>query len=110
MYQIFIEKMDQVYKSELRFQRKLKKEIDRHIKAPLYSQTPLKEILRSYNTLSARGFNPELVTKTLTSLDNAIRARGFRGRFMQDYTQEEFEQSWRMAKFFEDVEFGLRKD
>ncbi|CDW84758.1 UNKNOWN [Stylonychia lemnae] len=110
MYEIFIQKMDAVYKSELRYQKRLKKEVEKHIKAPLYSLSPLKDILRSYNKLTARGFNSELLTQTLRSLDQAQRARGFRGRYMNDYSQDEFEQSWRMAKVFEDIQFGLRKD
>jgi len=50
--------------------------------APLYSQTPLKDILRSYNEMTSRGFNSELVTFTLKNVEKALRARGFRPRVM----------------------------
>ena len=59
--------------------------------APLYSQTPLKDILRVYNEMTKRGFNSELVATTLKNVEQALRARGFRPRVMQDYTHEELE-------------------
>lgn len=60
--------------------------------------------------MTARGFDSELVTETLKSVDNALRARGYRPRVMNDYSMGELEQSWRMQKLMDDVIFGLRSD
>lgn len=110
MYEIFITKMDALYKSELRFKKKQKKKMQLQKNAPLYSLTPLKDILRTYNELTTRGFNSELVAETLKNVHNALRARGFRPRVMNDYSHSELEQSWRMQKLIDDVIFGLRPD
>lgn len=61
MYELFIAKMQGVYKSELRFKSKQKKKMQVQKNASLYSMTPLKDILRSYNEMTTRGFNSELV-------------------------------------------------
>lgn len=83
--------MDAVYKSELRFKKRQKKELAKHRNATLYSLTPLKEILKSYNELTSRGFSSELVTETLKSIERALRARGYRARVMGDYSITELE-------------------
>lgn len=107
---MFIAKMDALYKSELRFRKKQKKKMQVQKSAPLYSPTPLKEILRAYNELTTRGFNSELVAETLGNVANALRARGFRPRVMNDYSHNELEQSWRMQKVIDDITFGLKPD
>lgn len=78
--------------------------------APVYSLTPLKDILRHYNELSVRGFNSEVVNKSLENLLLAVRGRGNQPRVQSDYSLPELDQSWRMQKIIEDIEFGLRPD
>lgn len=65
MYEIFISKMDKLYKSHLRFNKKLKDKLRAQTLAGAYSSQPLKEILRSYNDMTTQGFNGELASKTL---------------------------------------------
>lgn len=72
--------------------------------------TPLKDILKNYNEMTSRGFDSELVALTLRNIDEALRARGFRPRVMNDYSLSELEQSWRMQKLVDDIIFGLRPD
>jgi hypothetical protein len=75
-YEIFINKMDQLYRNELRFKRKLNKKYSEMRLASVYSLQPLKDILRHYNELSARGFNSEVVANSLQLLLQAVRGRG----------------------------------
>lgn len=76
----------------------------------MYSLTPLKEILRNYNELTARGFNSEASAATLENISNVLRARGFKGRVQGDYSASELDQSWRMQKLVDDLKHGLRSD
>lgn len=78
--------------------------------ATMYSLTPLKEILRSYNDLGTRGFNSDGIVKTLKSIVVALRATGFKPRVQGDYTATELDQSWRMEKLVDDLKFGLKKE
>lgn len=79
-YEIFIDKMQRLYKSEVRFNQKQKKRLQLQKNAILYSMTPLKDILRYYNDLSNRGFNSELSAQTVKNIGSCMRARGYKGR------------------------------
>lgn len=90
-YETFIGKMSQLYKSEIRFRQRQNNKLNFQKNAALYSFTPLKDILRTYNELTVRGFNSELTTKTLKNLSAALRARGYRPRVMNDYSISEMD-------------------
>jgi hypothetical protein len=109
-YEIFIDKMQRLYKSELRFSKKQEKKFQIQKNAILYSLNPLKDILKSYNDLTSRGFNAEATVHTLHSISNVLRARGFKGRHRGDYSPAELDQSWRMQKLVDDLKFALRRD
>lgn len=102
--------MQRLYKSEMRFARKQNKSYVQQKMANLYSLTPLKEILRSYNDVGTRGFNSEGIVNTLQSIVVALRAQGFKPRVQGDYSATELDQSWRMQKLVDDLKFGLKKD
>ncbi len=102
--------MQKLYKSEVRFSHKQAKKLQLQKNAILFSQTPLKDILKYYNDLAHRGFNSETAAKTLSHLEKALRARGFKGRVQTDYSATELDQSWRMQKLVDDIKFGLRAD
>ncbi len=78
--------MHALYKSEIRFQKKQSKKLRYQRNAALYSYIPLKDILRTYNEMTVRGFNSELITSTLKNVSAALRARGYRARVMNDYS------------------------
>lgn len=78
--------------------------------AILFSLTPLRDILRTYNDLTNRGFNSEATVETLQSIAKVMRARGFNGRVHGDYTAAELDQSVRMQKLVDDMKFALRDD
>ena len=109
-YEIFIAKMNNLYKSEIRFRKRQRQRLRFQRNAALYSHTPLKDILRTYNELTVRGFDSELTARTLQNVSGALRARGYRPRVMNDYSLEEMRQSWRMQKVVDDIQFGLRSD
>jgi hypothetical protein len=112
-YEIFIDKMIRLYKSEMRLQSKLQAKLRTQQNAIVYSQTPLKDILMTYNELVNKptgGFSQEAVAATLENLAKTLRARGWKGRPHGDYSTEELDQSWRMSSLVEDLEFGLRED
>lgn len=90
-YEVFIDKMQRLYKSELRTAQRQKKKLQVQKNAILYSLTPLKEILRMYNDLTHKGFNSEAAVQTLQNLGNALRARGYKGRVMGDYSAAELD-------------------
>jgi hypothetical protein len=79
-YEIFIDKMQRLYKSEVRYAKKQEHKFEIQRNAIVYSLTPLKEILKAYNELSQRGFNSEATVETLKNISAVIRARGFKGR------------------------------
>lgn len=79
-YEIFIDKMQRLYKSEVRYAKKQEGKFQLQRNAIVYSMTPLKEILKAYNELTQRGFNSEATVETLRNISAVIRARGFRGR------------------------------
>ena len=64
-YEIFIAKMSQLYKSEIRFRKRQRQRLQFQRNAALYSHTPLKDILRTYNEMTVRGFDSELTAQTL---------------------------------------------
>lgn len=70
----------------------------------------MKDILKTYNEMTTRGFSSELVAETLKNVKDALRARGYRARVMGDYSHSELEQSWRMQKLIDDIIFGLKPD
>jgi hypothetical protein len=37
-----------------------------------------------------------------------MRARGYKGRSMGDYTHQEMDQSWRLQKLVDDLKYGLK--
>ncbi len=76
----------------------------------MFSQNPLKEVLKNYNELTIRGFNSEATVETLNNIGKVFRARGYKGRVYGDYNAAELDQSWRMQRFAEDLKYGLRKD
>jgi hypothetical protein len=69
--------------------------------------TPLKDILRNYNELTVRGLDTDVMTSSLDNVLKAVRARGFKGRPMNDYSIDELDHSWRMQKLVDDLIFGL---
>ena len=69
----------------------------------MYAVAPLKEILRTYNGMTAQGFRSEVTAETLRNIDHALRARGYRPRVMVDYSHDELENSWRMQKLVDDI-------
>jgi hypothetical protein len=90
-YEVFIDKMQRLYKSELRFSQKQKKKFQAQRNSVLYSLTPLKDILRYYNELTNRGFNSEATVETLANIGTAMRARGYKGRVHGDYSAVELD-------------------
>lgn len=109
-YEIFIDKMQRLYKSEVRFAKKQKQRFTLQRNAIIYSITPLKDILKAYNELTQRGFNSEATVETLKNIGGVMRARGYKGRVQGDYSTNELQQSWRMQKLIDDLKFGLRPD
>jgi hypothetical protein len=95
-YEIFIDKMQRLYKSEVRFAKKQEHKFTVQRNALVYSLTPLKEILKAYNELTQRGFNSEATVETLKNISAVVRARGFKGRVQTDYSAAELDHSWRM--------------
>ena len=70
----------------------------------------MKDLLRAYNELTVRGFDSLLVAETLKNVSQALRARGYEARVMNDYGKYELKQSWRLQKVIDDIIFGLRND
>lgn len=64
-YEIFIDKMQRLYKSEMRFAKRQEDKFQQQRNAIVYTMTPLKEILKAYNELTQRGFNSEATVETL---------------------------------------------
>ena len=64
-YEIFIDKMQRLYMSEMRFAKKQEDKFLQQRNAIVYTMTPLKEILKAYNELTQRGFNSEATVETL---------------------------------------------
>ena len=75
----------------MRFRKKQTKKLQQQKNATTYSLTPLKAILRTYNELTIRGFNPEATVETLSNVAKAIRARGFNARVQGDYSLAELD-------------------
>lgn len=59
--------------------------------APFYSIQPLRDIMRGYNDLCTKGFDPETTISTLECLNKAIDGNGYMNRPMHDYTRAQFE-------------------
>lgn len=49
--------MDQLYRNEVNYLRKTGKKLKRMAMAPVYLETPLKDILKGYNEMTTRGFD-----------------------------------------------------
>ena len=64
-YQIFIEKMHQLYKSEKRLEAKRKKALAAMELAPVQSMKPLKTVLSEYAKVSTAGFSCEVLAESL---------------------------------------------
>ena len=64
-YQIFVEKMHQLYKSERRLEAKRKKALAAMELAPVQSMKPLKTVLSEYAKVSTAGFSCEVLAESL---------------------------------------------
>ncbi len=76
--------------------------------APLYTVTPIKEILRLYSHHASRGFQEQTIADTCTRLANAIQSRPRNSKQFQDYNLQTMYQSWRMEQLKEHIEHGLQ--
>ena len=106
-YEIFINKMTQLYRSERRFQAKCRRAFRKMDASLLTSTQPVKSLLSEYNKLSERGFSGDVLATSLERLDQLILARGNQPRVYADLSVPEMDQSWRMNKVAEDIKFGL---
>lgn len=106
-YQLFIEKMHQLYKKERRLEKKKKEGLARMSVTPVHSSAPIKQCLNEYSRLSRGGFDCDLLAQSLTRLNHVVVALGNNPLTFSDYTLSEMDQSWRMDKLAEDIKFGL---
>jgi len=107
-YWIFIDKMHQLYKSDVKNRRKIANRQRDMTFAHVSSLKPLKDILRAYNESVVRGFNGELIVKTLQQLKTALEARGNNPKTYEDYRLDELDISWRMQKLVDDISYNLQ--
>lgn len=75
-YEIFINKMEQLYRSELKYKKRQSKKLHQMQQAHVYSQQPLRDILQFYNALSVRGFESSAIVESLKMVGKALRGRG----------------------------------
>ncbi len=106
-YEMFVEKMLQLYKNEKRIKKAQKQALARMELAPVQSLTPIKACLQEYAKISTKGFNCEVLAESLKRLNQAIAATGQSAQAMNDLTITELDRSWRMDKVSEDIKFGL---
>lgn len=102
-YELFVTKMTQLRKNEQRFKNRSNLVYKRMETAPAFASNPIKEILKQYNDLigsGSRGFDCEVMAKSMEHLENAVMARGNqpKGSFMDYHSMSEMDQSWRMQK------------
>ena len=57
-----------------------------------------------------RGFDSEVMAKSLEHLLLAVRGRGNKPKVMNDYELSEMDQSWRMHKVADDLKFALKPE
>lgn len=72
----FINKMEQLYRTEMRFKKKQSKKFKQMQQAHVFSQEPLKDILRFYNELSIRGFESSSIIGALENVSKSFHGRG----------------------------------
>ena len=106
-YQMFIEKMLQMYKNEKRQKKAARQALANMEMAPVQSLTPIKACLQEYAKISTKGFSCEVLAQSLKRLNQAVAATGNCAMTMNDLTLTELDQSWRMDKVSEDIKFGL---
>lgn len=103
-------KMEQLYRNEMRFKKKQAKKFNQMQSAHVISMQPVRDILGYYNELSVRGFDSTSIIGSLKQLNKALRGRGNKGRVMNDYSHAELDQSWKMHKLVDDIKFGLNPE
>ena len=110
-YEIFINKMSQLYKNEKRWGTRKDQAYNRMKMAPFMKATPLKAILSEYNKLSSRGFDCSILAKSLGHLKRAVSGRGHRpkGSYLDYLNLSQMDQSWRMDKVAQDLMFAFEK-
>ena len=106
-FQVFIEKMSQLQKSEKQQDRKRRAALARMKTSLLMSMAPLKTCLSEYSKMTARGFDCYLLANSLRMVNQAVTARGNKPKLYTDYAIHELDTSWRMEKVLADVKFGL---
>lgn len=109
-YELFINKMFQLYKYEKRALKQQRASFLKMATAPLMTETPVKLILSEYSRLSSQGFDGRLFSSTLEHLVQTVKGRGNSPRVYSDYTLPELDVSWRMAKVSEDLKHALTTD
>lgn len=102
--------MNDLYRNEMKFKRKLKLKLKEMLSASSYSDQALKEILKNYNTLSHRGFDSNMINKSLHIILQTLLSRGNYPKILSDYSFGEMEESWRFNKVIDDIKFGLKDD
>ena len=75
-YEIFINKMYQLYKYEKRAIKKQRAGFLKMATAPLMTEAPVKLILNEYKNLSSQGFDGRIFSQTLEHLVQTVNGRG----------------------------------
>ena len=104
----FVEKMEYIYLSELRWQRKLDK-LKAAVSAGIFvAKNPLHEALRAYQKNNSAGFSSENLATCIQTLSDVFKCRGTKPKPYYDYTRTELISSWQMYHVLDDIKHGLK--
>ena len=85
-YEIFVDKMLQLYKSEKRLSFKRNQAYDRMRLAPVQSMKPIKSILGEYAKITTSGFSCQVLAESLKRLNQVTAALGNHPVKTDDYS------------------------
>jgi hypothetical protein len=107
-YEIFINKMMQLYKFEKNRARRSRKILGRMASAPMMTDEPVKQILYEYGRISQHGIQGDELYHSMDLLTKTVLGRGMSDpRSFTDYTIHELDTSQRMYKVAEDIKYTL---
>lgn len=104
----FVNKMEQLYLKERKFQRDNEKRAKQFLIVSLGSTIPIHDAFRYYFKCSTDEFAARNIVMCLKTIGDVLRIRGPSPVHYLDYSQDQLVESWQFVHLLEDIKFALK--
>jgi len=105
----FVDKMEQLYLKERKWQKDNEKKTKEFMIASLASTTPIHDAFNYYFKRSSREYSSRNIMMCLKCIGDILKVRGpTNPAHYFDYSQEQMLESWQFGDLIEDIQFALK--